>query len=386
MILVDLGDEQAQPWVISEASTGGIGPRWGPTGLIAADAGSVGHAVVIADPETHSTRIVSTGGLVGGGPSFVWTADGRGIVGSTGSGAYEIVPIDGSPPRPGVGLVFDPRGNYGPGMAELRICSPGENCPGSVDGRVARVELDGSTRTIWEQVGGNRALAASFGGRPDEYWLSLDHDNGRQITLVHVHDGRQDALATVNRDAAWQYVDAPRVAPDQSSVVFWVDLGGKPAAVLVPLTGAPQSFHTGQFAGFVDSAASAMFATGQDQAPAQTMPAAGQAYGLPPLETLIAAELALNPGRTVLGKASRDAIEGETDRRTFEVPLDQRGAYDGYLDCLGPSSVTITSGVHSTTSPCLRAGSYGFTIDATGPITVSATGDTSWRVVIYSSP
>ena len=55
-----------------------------------------------------------------------------------------------------------------------------------------------------------------------------------------------------------------------------------------------------------------------------------------------------------------------------------------HLDCLGPSSVTVTSGPNSVTNPCLRAGSYDLTIDATGPIVVTAAGDTSWRVVIYS--
>ena len=278
--------------------------------------------------------------------------------------------------------VFDPRGGYGPGLARLRICSPGQNCPSSDDGRIERAELDGSAKTIWQQVGGDRALAASFGDGADEYWLSLDHDNGRQIALVHVHDGRQDAVATVNRDAGWQNVDAPLEAPDGSTLLVWIDLGGKQAAVLVPLTGVAPTFHTGHFAGFVDRAASAVFATGQYSAPAQTMPAVGEAYALPSLDELIADELGMNPGRRVFGKASHDAVEGETDARTFEFPRDQSTAGDAYLDCLGPSSVTVTSGSNSVTSPCLRAGSPS--IYVSGPTVVTASGDTSWRVVIYS--
>ncbi len=113
------------------------------------------------------------------------------------------------------------------------------------------------------------------------------------------------------------------------------------------------------------------------------MPAAGEAYALPSLDELIAAELGLNPGRRVLGKASHDAVDSETDRRTFVVARDKPGG-GAQLDCLGPSSVTVTSGSDSITSPCLQAGAYAFTIGAIGPITVSATGDTSWRVVIYS--
>lgn len=373
MILIDLTDEQAAPWVIDEASTGAIGPRWGPTGLVAADAGGNGSRVVIVDPETHSTRIVSMlgGGLVGGGPSIVWTADGRGIVGSQGR---VVVPIDGGDPRPSVAQVFDPRGTYGPGLAELQ----------NRDGGIDRVELDGSAETIWQQEGDDRALDASFGGRPDEYWLSLDHDKGRQVKLVHLHDGRQDVVATVNRMADWGYVAAPLEAPDGSALLVWIDIGAKPAAVLVPLSGAPPTFHTGNFAGFVDSASAAALATGQPETPVQTMSAVGQAYALPPLDELISAELRLNPAEQVLGKAARDAVDSDTDRRTFEVARDQPGSGMGYLDCLGPSSVTVTSSADSITSPCLRAGSYGFTVDASGPITVSATGDTSWRVVIYS--
>ena len=326
------------------------------------------------------------GGLVGGGPSIVWTADGSGIVGSTGGEAYQIVPIDGSDPRPAVGEVFDPRAGYGPGMAVLRICSPDVRCAGGDDGRVERVELDGSTRTIWQQQGKDRALTATFGRDADEYWLTLDHESGRQVSVVHVQAGHEDAVATINRDTDWQYVDAPREAPDNSLALLWIDIGAKPAAVVVPFGGAPATFHTGHFAGFVDSAASTSLATGPYIAPPESMPTAGMAYALPPVDDLIAAELRLNPGRRVLGKGARDAVEGQGDTRTFEVTRDQSGAGDAYLDCFGPSSVTVTSGSHSTTSPCLRAGAYSFEVDASGPIIVTASGDVSWRVVIYSRP
>ena len=269
MILVDLRDPNAKPWVVNEADLRGIGPRWGPTGLVAAISGGYSSdttrldttTLVIADPATHSTHTVSMQGrgLVGSGPSIVWTADGSGIVGGKrGSGTYEVVPIDGGAPRPGLAQVFDPWGRFGPGVAELRICSPQTNldCPGRLDGRIERVEPDGTVRTIWRQEGNDRALAASFGRGADEYWLTLDHDSGRQVALVDVHDGRQEAVATVNRDAAWQYVAAPLEVPDHSAALVWIDIGAKPAAVLVPLTGAPPTFHTGQFAGFVDSSVS----------------------------------------------------------------------------------------------------------------------------------
>lgn len=383
MVLVDLRDERVEPWVINDADLGGIGPRWGPTGLVAADAGGNGGRVVIVDPETHSTRIMSMrGGLVGGGPSIVWSADGSGIVGSTGSGGYDTVPLDGSDPRAGVGDVFDPGGAYGPGLAELRTCSADVQCPGGDDGRIERIELDGSARTIWRQQGDDRAITERFGERVDEYWLTLDHDSGRKIAFVHVLGGREDTVATVNRDVDWGYVDAPLEAPDHATAIVWVYRGTQPAAVLVPLSGAAPTFHSGHFAGFVASTASAVFASGQYGTPVETMPVAGQPYALPSLDELIAAEQGLNPGRTVLGKASHEAVDGDTGIQTFEVPRDQPGAGEAYLDCFGPSSVTATSGAQSVTNPCLRAGADSF--GANYPVIVTASGDTSWRLVIYS--
>jgi hypothetical protein len=258
-------------------------------------------------------------------------------------------------------------------------------CTGGEEGRIDRIAPDdGSVQTIWRQQGVDRAFGASFGGFADEYWLTLDHKGGRQFTLVHVHGGRQDLVATVDRAAEWQYVSAPLQAPDESTLLLWLDLGAKRGAVLVPLNGAPPTFHRGPFAGFVDSSASALFARGPYVAPAEAMPTAGERYRLPSIEELIAAEIKPIPGRRVLGKATHEAVDGELVRRTYEVPSDQPGAGGAYLDCIGPSSVTVTAGPQSVTSPCLQAGSSVLTIDATGPITVSASGDTSWRVVIYA--
>jgi hypothetical protein len=384
MILIDLTDAQAQPWVIDEADLGGMGPRWGPTGLVAASIGGNGaYGVIIADPETHTTNRMSLQGygLVGGGPSIVWTADGRGIVGSSGDVVFATIPLDRGAPVVGVGQTFDP--DYGPGMATLRICSPDETCRGGADGRIERVEPDGSTQTIWQQQGDDRVLAAVFGRGADEYWLTMDHDNGRQVTLVQLHDGRQDTVTTLNRDALWGDVGAPLEAPDHSTLALRISSIG---ATLVPLSGAPSTYHPGHFAGYVDGVTSAAFSPGQSGMPAQTMPAAGLPYAVPSLDELIAAELSLNPGRTVLGKASHDAVDGTSAKRTVEVPRDGTGTADVYLDCLGPSSVTVRSGQSSTTSPCLRAGAYVFSVEGSDPILVTATDDTTWRVVVYSGP
>jgi hypothetical protein len=383
LILVDLADPSSEPWVIDEADLGGIGPVWGPTGLLAAVGGSRQDLVVV-DPEAHAIRHVSMQGrgLVGGGPSIIWTADGAGFVATTRTRGYETVPLDGSDPVPGVTGVFEPRGAYGPDMAGLRTCSPGAGCTGGDDGRVERVHPDGSAETIWQQDGTDRALGARFAAAGDAYWLELDHDQGRQVALLRLRDGRQDAMVTINRDASWQSVGIAGESSDQAAVVLSVYPGG---SVLVPLApGTPPTLHDGSFAGYVRGPALAAVARGLHSSPAASMPVVGQAYALPDLDALIAAELALNPGRRVLGKASRDGSPEDGAIQTFEVTRDAVGAGEAYVDCIGPSNLTVRSGASSVTSPCLVAGAYVLSVGAAGPITVEASGDTSWRVVIYS--
>lgn len=390
LVLVDLVDEAARPWVIDEANLGGT-PSWGPTGVLAAYAGP--SAELIADPESRTTRMVS--GLSADAEA-IWTADGSGIVSTKSTKSdltYEIAPIDGGAHRPDIGEIFDPNGWYGPTLAGLNICSPemgcrwGEDatcsfgsfaCPVTDDGRIVRVERDRSGRTIWRQTA-DRALSVRFGRGPDEYWLVLDHDQGRQFELVHLQDGHQDAVATVNRRAAWLTVRGPTVAPDGSSTIVWIDLGTKLAAVVVPPDGTPPTFHSGQFAGFVGSAASGVFTRAQYRPPAEPMPIRGEAFHLRSLDELIAA----HPGRVALGKASREGVDGETEVRTFEVPLDP-GAGEAYLDCQGPSGVTISSGTGYGASDCLRGVEPYFLPVTGGSIVVTTTGDTSWRVVVFS--
>jgi hypothetical protein len=100
MYLVDLRDDQATPRVVEDTNIGGVGPRWGPTGLVAAyadrsDGNGVG--VIVVDPETGAIRSVKLpNGLVGGGPWIVWSGDGGGIV--DGGPVPRVIPIDGGPP------------------------------------------------------------------------------------------------------------------------------------------------------------------------------------------------------------------------------------------------------------------------------------------------
>jgi hypothetical protein len=276
--------------------------------------------------------------------------------------------------------VFDPRGYFGDDLAGLRICVAGSGCSGVADGRVERIETDGSARTVWRQSTTDRAFAAGFGGTADDYWLSLDHENGRQVALVRVRSGGADTVTTINREANWQYVGAPDPAPDGSVAVVWLDLGAKPAAVIVPLDGGAPTFHAGNFAGFVDRSA---LPESSQSTPGATLPPVGEAYRLPSLDQLIAAELAMNPGEEVLGKASHEAVPGDQTTRTTDVKTIMPGGFV-YLDCFGPASVTVVTGAGSTTNPCLAAGSYVIDTGTSRPITVTARGDTSWRVVVYA--
>ena len=315
MILVDLRDTESEPWVIDEASLGGIDPRWGPNGQVAAMIDF--ESLVLADPEAHTTSVMSMQGygLVGGGPSIVWTADGRGIVGSTGTGAYEVVPIDGSDPVAQVGQIFQSRVGYGPGMASLQICSIEASCTGEEDGRVEIVSADGAARTIWQQEGTDRALDARFGSTADEYWLAARGKRRPAIRNRSLGGRRAGTIATVNRDASWQSVECSVgvIRPTLARIVGST-LGDAPAAVVVEPSGS-QTFHTGNFAGFIDDASLATLKADDFGSPNGAMPPVGVGYQLPTLEDLIAAETELNPGRIVLGSKSRDAVDGETEHR-----------------------------------------------------------------------
>ena len=72
---------------------------------------------------------------------------------------------------------------------------------------------------------------------------------------MRVQRGLVTTAATVRRDSSWQSVGAPVEAPDHSVALLPLDIGAKPAAVVVPLDGGPQTFHTGIFAGFAAKAA-----------------------------------------------------------------------------------------------------------------------------------
>ena len=401
VILLDLRDLASQPWVVDGATVDGAAPSWGPTGLLAAT--TDGSDLVVVDPDAHTVRRVSMQGIPPSpdGASIIWTADGRGFVSATDAGHYVTVPLDGSKPVPGVDLTpyrdfsRGMGGQFGPGMATLEVCGDGAGCPGPTtpsgsspttgdDGRVDLVDTDG-TQTIWRPVGGDHALAASF-ATSGGYWLTLDHDHGTQVVLTRVGGTSPNLTATLDRDADWRSVGVFGEFPDHSAAVAFVDpaSGDQFLSVIAPLDGSPPTLHHGAFTGFVVASDLATPADGRYAAPTESMPTTGRAYALPSLDALIADELSGNAGETVLDKGFHDAVPGDTAVHPYALDLDRSDPGRAYLQCIGPSSVTVTWPSGTLTSACLSPGGQNSNVDAVGPITVEATGDTSWRVVIYS--
>ena len=243
MILVDLRDPNAKPWVVDEANLGGIGPRWGPTGLVAA----IPAGTEPAPGHRRSRDPFDAYGLDAGARAGGWRPvdragqrTGAGSSASTESGAYEVVPIDGGDPRPGLAQVFDPRGRFGPGVAELRICSPhhwiaravsmAASSASSSMGRPGRSGGKRATTGRWPPVS---AAARTSTGSP---WTTTTAGKSPSSTCT---TGARTPSRRSTGNADWQDVAAPLEAPDHSAALVWIDIGAKPAAVLVPLTGAP---------------------------------------------------------------------------------------------------------------------------------------------------
>ena len=248
------------PWVVDEANLGGIGPRWGPTGLVAASITMSN--LIIADPATHATRRVTVGTLVGGGPTIVWSADGGGIVDSHG----EIHPIDGGPT----------------GARASRRCSIHGGSYGAGLGRAARLSgrgLRGRSRRPRRACRGRRVdpddLAAKTG---DDRAYRRRASAARRRRVLAERGSRtavgrsisctcatatEDAIATVNRNGGLAVTSLPQTKRPTMLGASNLDLTAapnRPRCSSRSLADAP-TFHRGQFAGFVDSASSAAFAT-----------------------------------------------------------------------------------------------------------------------------
>ncbi len=393
LVLLDLSDPASEPWVIDKANVGGIGPRFGPDGLVAAPAASsenpstMAHALVIVDPAERTTsRMPLAGQLIGGGPSILWTADG-GILQAGGERDRFIVGYpDGSQDDTESMRLHYGAPLWGPDGSNLRLCAAVDSCGTSAEAdSVQRIALDGSVSTVPILGRPERLYGASFGRKESEYWLLYEQDDGRQFLLSHLDDGTHLDVATINRGADWSNTSVFHAAPDGSSVSLFVDIGAKPAVVIVNtdlVNGA--SYHRGHMAGYLDRNLLADIDSDTFEPPANTMPPSGSTYRLPSIEDLIAEETRLNPGQIVVGQAARDAA-GDNEPREYRVRATKSGTFDMYIDCIGPAPLTAVANGSTTSHPCLTAGAIGtqVTLESGEAVIVRATGRTSWRVVLY---
>jgi hypothetical protein len=394
-VLVDLKEPGSVPWVVPEANLGGIGPAWGPGGLLAADGGTLvpedgspTRRVAIIDRVGHAARVVPVpGGFIGGGPSIIWSADG-GIVVTDGNGGYRTHYLDGRPDAIGIPELFEQRGKIGPGLAELQPCLLKTSCPeGTPLGSVVSTTPDGTSTVVYRPSDADRPESASYGTQAGEYWLLLDHIASRQFRLVHVERGQATDVAAIDRAPNWIFAGGGATSPDGSARLVDVtsDPDSRPAAVLVSLADGRTSFHHGFPVGFV-RAAVVDAGSGAWQAGADSVPAGGAAYALPSVDELIAAETALNPGRTVNTKASHEGVAGDHSVGTTSVTVAKTGTVDIEFDCFGSRFATVTVKFSPPLeSPCITAGGYGQGASVTQgeTFTVEASADTSWRVVLY---
>jgi hypothetical protein len=365
-----------------------VGPRCGPHGLVAAtaasseDPGTIDGALLIVDLESRSvSRLTLRGGLIGGGPSILWTQDG-GLLQSTTGGGHIVGYPDGSQSAAEAIALYAGAPYWGADGSWLRVCDAAGECPA---GHVERIGLDDSESAIYEGDRPDRVLAAAFGQVEGEYWLLFDHAAGSQMVLSLLDSAGLRDVSVIDRAADWAHVSPYEAAPDTSSIALFVDIGAEPAAVLVPVDGIDRpSYHEGFAVGYLESSrlvdSSFEFAL-----PAQTMPPGGSAYQLPTVDELIEAEQDRNPGRVAIGKAARDGMKGDTEEHEYLLLPSKPGTFDIYVDCIGPSPVVAVANDSTISHPCLTAGSYGgqVTLAADEGVVITATGDTTWRVVLY---
>jgi hypothetical protein len=397
MAVVDLADPQVDPLIVNEASTGGVGMHWGPTGtLVALGHGPLGEGgnasnLIFVDPDarTIDTRTIA-GALIGGGPSIIWTADG-GILTESASGTFSTAHVDGSPNTPGFPELYEPGRVVGPDNTTVTVCEASDTCAAGQLGQVRLFQPNGSSSLIYQPAAGDRVVGATNGLQSGEYWLLVALRGGHEDQLLHLVDSVVTPVATIDVSPSWQSVYLRGPSPKDDLVSMMVDLGGVFGAILVDTATGGWSYTDGAFVGYVDAEALAQASPADFQPIVEAVrsPEPNQPiYVLPTVDQLIASEEALNPGRVLWGKGSRDAVAGDTAVQDYTFTVDSPGGMtEIYVDCLGAAPATVEVNGKTIEHPCLRSGSYidMAEISEHETVTVHATGDTTWRVAIYSS-
>ena len=109
VILIDLADDPATPWGRRGERSVGSDRAGADRARRSRSPVGTGRRDRRRPQDAHDRRVTVRGELVGGGPSIVWSADGRGIVDSRGAGRH-VGRSMAATLSPGVGQVFDPRG------------------------------------------------------------------------------------------------------------------------------------------------------------------------------------------------------------------------------------------------------------------------------------
>lgn len=417
VVLINLRDEAQEPWIIDQGNAGGIGPQWGPTGVLAVFGGfgseGQGHGVrlVIVDPVAHTINPIRTqANLPGGGPNIAWTADGSGIVGyvydsnQPNGVRYVTMPLDGGANIEGTPIPANPAIGGEWGLASrLRVCPlPGENadqCAAAPPGAIELVLADGSTSMLYpNDYQPDRALsvAVSVDGRSD--WVLFDRGSGRQLVLRRFgrSTGASVVVASIDRAADWQYIGLAAFAPDESLASFSIynDHDGVRSGLMLPTSGSAEpSFHTGSFVGYMEVGDLERAASGEYASrPSVSIPAGGARYQLPSVDELIAEEVARNPGVVVQAQGGSNGVPGSTETQVTRIELGMPGQSDINLYCVGAGPVTVSlNGNTLVTNSCASPNPAGpggewRQFNVGDLVEVRAPAETAWRLFVFCYP
>jgi catechol 2,3-dioxygenase-like lactoylglutathione lyase family enzyme len=228
--------------------------------------------VQIIDAWTGSRLSLSGVGLAGGGPHFIWAADGSGLLVS---GVWDqslcprepcvvdaplgIFPIDGGPIVPGVPELY-PRPyarRFAQGGRSIDVYARSTEGVVVGEGWVQDAEgvPDFATRTTWysDELAPATLQDSSFSADGRSVWVLLDGDDGAQTILAHVSTpGSVEVVATEPVGTGFEFGTIGGMAPDDSLVAvshYYPD--AQSTLTLVATGGQTASTHGGSLAGFV---------------------------------------------------------------------------------------------------------------------------------------
>ncbi len=234
--LMDLAHPGRDPVIVPDTRI--VDGAWSPNGLFAsimADRHELGYPTgsqtlrccfaQVTDPRTGVTTPLGDVDLPGGGPEFMWAADGSGIL--TGNDPFAIQPADGGPSIPGVPKLAPQRGRWVAAGGAYLGCDP--SCPGDAQTRIWVRDSKGSL-VYWYsgELAPARVFDASFSADGRSIWLLLDRMDGADHVAVLARldaPGQARVVGTANLGAGVTYLWFDAFAADDSSVAVGHRLG-----------------------------------------------------------------------------------------------------------------------------------------------------------------